>query len=77
MIGSGVTTSFVYKGLTRNPVIGNTPVWVLPNIWRLGWVRDTKFDMNVYNKMLLNARVTAFRVSKLLRENQPKATPPI
>ena len=74
---SRIMTIFFYKGLTRNPEIGNTPVWVLPNIWRLGWVRDTKFDMNVYNKMLLNARVTAFTVSKLLRENQSKATPPI
>ena len=25
-----------YKRLTRNPEIGNTPVQVLPNIWRLG-----------------------------------------
>ena len=31
-----------------------SPVWVLPNIWRLGRVRDTKFDSNVSNKMLLN-----------------------
>ena len=46
---------FVYKGLTRNLEIGNTPVWVLPNIWRLGRVRDTKFGMNVSNKKSLNA----------------------
>ena len=49
------------------------PVCVFPNIWRLGLVRDTKFGMNVSNKILLNtanARVTAFTVSKLLRENQ-------
>ena len=26
MTGSGVMTIFVYKGLTRNPEIGNTPV---------------------------------------------------
>ena len=32
--GSGVITIFFYKGLTRNPEIGNTPVWVLPNICR-------------------------------------------
>ena len=37
------------------PEIGNTPVWVLPNIWRLGRVMDTKFGTNVSNKMLLNA----------------------
>ena len=26
----------------------------LPSIWRLGWVRNTKFGTNVSNKMLLN-----------------------
>ena len=51
---SGVMTIFFYKGLTRNPKIGNTPVWVLPNIWRLGQVGDTKFGTSVSNKMLLN-----------------------
>ena len=30
-------------------------VWVLPNIWRLRRVMDTKFGTNVSNKMLLNA----------------------
>ena len=55
MIGSGVFTIFVYKGLTRNPEIGNTPVRVLPNIWRLGRVRDTIFGTNVSNEMLQNA----------------------
>ena len=44
-----------YKGLTRNPEIGNTPVWILPNIWRSGKVRDTKFGPDVPNEMLLNA----------------------
>ena len=48
-----MTISF-YKGLTRNPEIRNTPVWVLPNIWRLGLVRNTKFRMKVCNKILLN-----------------------
>ena len=61
-------TYFVCKGLTRNPEIGNTPIWVLPNIWRLGRSRDTKFGRNVSNKMLL--RVTVFTISELLRENQ-------
>ena len=46
---------FFYKGLTRNSEIRNTPVWVWPNIWRLGPVRDTKFCKNVSNEMLLNA----------------------
>ena len=49
---SGVMTISIYKGLTRNPEIGNTPV--LLNIWRLGRVRDTKFGTNVSSKMLLN-----------------------
>ena len=53
--GSVVMTIFFYKGLTRNPEIRNTPVWVLPNIWTLRWVRDTKFGTNASNEMLLNA----------------------
>ena len=47
-------TIFHCKGLTRNPEIGNTLVWVIPNIWRLGQVRDSKFDKNVSNEVLLN-----------------------
>ena len=31
------------------------PVWVFFNIWRLGWVRDTKFGTNVSKEILLNA----------------------
>ena len=53
--GFGVMNIFFYKWLTRNPEIGNTPVWVLPNIWRLGRIRDTKFGTDVSNEMLLNA----------------------
>ena len=53
--GAGVMTIYFYKGLTRNPEIGNTPIWVLPNIWRLGQFRHTKFRTDVSNKMLLNA----------------------
>ena len=52
--GSGAMRSSFYKELTRNPGIGNTPVWVLLNIWRLEQVKNTNFDMNVSNKMLLN-----------------------
>ena len=55
MTGSGVMTIFVYKGLTRNLEIRNTHIWVLPNIWRLAWVRDTTFGTDVSNKILLNA----------------------
>ena len=52
---SGVMKIFFYKGLTRNLEIGNTPVWVLLNIWSLGQVRNTKFGTEVSNEMLLNA----------------------
>ena len=52
---SGVMTIFVYKKLNRNAEIRNNPVWALPNIWTLGRVRNTKFDMNVSNKMSPNA----------------------
>ena len=52
--GSGVMTVSFYKGLTRNLEIGNTPVRVLPNIWRLGQAKNTKFGTNVSNKRLLN-----------------------
>ena len=54
MTGSGVMRIFVYKELTRNPEIRNTPVWISSNIWRLRSVRVTKFDTNVSNKKLLN-----------------------
>ena len=53
--GSGVMTISFYKGLTRNPEIINTPVWVFLNIWRLGRVRNTKLRTNISNKMFLNA----------------------
>ena len=39
----------------RNPEIGNIPVLVFPNIWRLRRVKDTKFGTNASNKILLNA----------------------
>ena len=48
--GGGIKIAF-HKGLTRYPEIGNTRVWVLPNIWRLGRVRNTKFGTNISNKM--------------------------
>ena len=55
LTGSRVMKIFFYKGLIENPEIGNTLAWVLPNIWILGPIRDTKFDMNVFNEMLRNA----------------------
>ena len=52
---SGVMTIYFCKGMTRNPEIRNNPVWVLPNICRLGQVRNTKFGKDVTNEMLQNA----------------------
>ena len=48
-------TIFFYKGLTRNPEIGNTLIWVLPNTWRLGRIMDTKIGTILSNRILLNA----------------------
>ena len=53
--GSGVMTTFFYKGLIRNLEIGNTHIQVWPNLWRLKQVRDTNFGTNVSNQMLLNS----------------------
>ena len=53
--GSRVMTIYFHKGLTRNPEMGNTRFLVLPNILRMGQVRNTKFGTDVSNKMLLNA----------------------
>ena len=69
---SGVMTIIISydKRLTRNLEIGNAPVWVLPNIWRLGWIRYpnlARTSLMNYYWMLQNARVTAFTV--LFREN--------
>ena len=52
--GSGITSIFFDKGLSRNPEIWNIPVWVLPNIWRLGQFMDIEFGTNVFNMILLN-----------------------
>ena len=53
--GSGVMTISFHKQLTRYPETRNNPFWVLPNIWRLERVRNTKFGKKVSNKMLVSA----------------------
>ena len=68
--GSGIMTVFFYKGLTRNPEIRNTLVWVLPNIQRLGQVMGTKFGTNVSNRMLLNAAKFQDYRSWVIKGNQ-------
>ena len=52
---SRVMTIYFCRRLTRNPEIGNIRVWVLPNIWRFGQVKDTKFGKDVSYEILLNA----------------------
>ena len=75
--GSEVMTNFFLRDW---PEIGNTPVWVLPNIWILGRVRDTKFGMNASNKMLLNAAkcqgYNFYRLSYYGKTNRGGVTPP-
>ena len=71
--GSETMTIFFFKGLTRNLDIGNTPVWVLSNIWRWGelWIANlARMSLIECYWMLQNSRVTAFTVFELLRENQ-------
>ena len=53
-ISSMVLELWQFSFIRGCPEIGNTTIWFLPNIWRLGRVRDTKFGINVSNEMLLN-----------------------
>ena len=53
--GFGIMTIFFYMGWARNPEVRNIPVWVLPNLWRVGRVMYIQFGTNFSNKMLLNA----------------------
>ena len=63
--------------------IGNTPVCVLPDIWRLERVRDTKFGTNISNEMLLNAAKCqghsfyCFRVIKIKQTGEGKINTPL
>ena len=79
--GSGVMTIYFYKEMTRNLEIGNTLVWVLHNIWKLGRLMDSKFGRNVPKKMLLNAakcQSSTIAVFESLRENhQGVKLPPL
>ena len=69
--GSRVMTIYPIKGLSRNPEIGNTSVWVLLNIWRQGlWGLGPRMSLIKYYWILQNSRVTAFTVCELLRKNR-------
>ena len=64
-----------YKGLNRNPEIWDTPVWVLPNIWRVGRVRNATFGTNVSNMMLPNVwkyKGYSFYRFWIIKENQQR-----
>ena len=65
----------LFRNIQKYPEIGNTTVCVLPKVWRLGQVRNTKFGTNVSNKMLTNAKVRDFTVSELLRLLPPPTSP--
>ena len=58
--GSEVMIIYFYERLTRNPEIENAPVRVLPNIWRLGQVRDTIFGTDVFNAKCQNYSFLSF-----------------
>ena len=66
-------TIFFYKELTRNPDIGNTPSEFcrISEDWgELGLSHLARMSVMKYYRMLQNAKVRAFTVSELLRENQ-------
>ena len=66
---SGIMTIFFYKGLTRNPEIGNTPIWFRD--WSKLWIPNlARMSLIECYWMLQNSSVTAFTVFELLRENQ-------
>ena len=73
--GSGVMTISFYKRFTRNPEIGKNPrrsfaqyLETGASEWRIAKLARTSLIKCYW--ILQNARVTAFTVSKLLRENQ-------
>ena len=73
MTGSGVMTIFVYKGLTRNPESEIHPSAFCPisGGWgELGIPNFAQMSLIKSCRILENARVTTFTVSKLLREKR-------
>ena len=57
--GSGIMTVLFYNGLTRNLEIGNTPVWVLSNIWnwRELWIPNLAHMSLIERYWMLKSRV--------------------
>ena len=65
-------TIFIYKGLTRNSEIGDTPeINPISGDWeKVGIPNMVPMSVIKCYWMLQNARITAFTVSELLGENQ-------
>ena len=77
MTRPGVMTIFVYKGLTRNPEIGNTVIWVCPisGDWdKLGIPNLALIFLIKCYWILRNARVTANTVTE--NQQRVKLPPP-
>ena len=70
--GSRNMTIFLYNGLTRNPKIRNNPseFWDLSGDLGKFWIPNLTQMCLKCCWILQNARVTAFTVSELFRENQ-------
>ena len=69
---SEIMAIFFFKGLTRNPEIGNTPFGVCPisRAWgELCLLNLARMSLIEVYWMMRNSRVTAFIVFELLREN--------
>ena len=70
--GSRIMTIFFYKGLTRNPEIGNThEFFPISGDWGELWIPNlARMSLIECYWMLQNSRVTVFTVFELLRESQ-------
>ena len=52
---SGVMINLLLQEIDQKYRNRKYPIWVLPNIWKLEQVRNTKFGMQVSNRLWLNA----------------------
>ena len=57
--------------IRKSKILSRKPSWVMPNIWNKLWIQNLAQMSQTKNyKMRQNARVTAFSVFELSRENQ-------
>ena len=70
--GSGIMTVLFYNGLTRNLEIGNTPVWVLSNIWnwRELWIPNLAHMSLIERYWMLKSRVLQLLAFWVISESQ-------